>query len=186
MADPLSQPAQIGLRCEASPPAAAPPSLPVQAGLRWDASADLCKGPVRIMLCSATRFVSTPATPPTILSGGEKAIICGVNGVRMEVVPKASPTEDTDSSDGLPPGAMPSLSKSKTSSLSMSTLRPRRCASAPAVASSNELGSPDEELGEVARVLVAEVPLFLPVGRSPRSTTVGGAGKLNMGPVWLG
>jgi len=130
--------------------------------------------------------VSTPAIPPTILCGGEKPIICGVNGVHIEVVAQARPNEDTDSSDGLPPGGVLSLSKSRTSSLSISTLRLRRHARAPADASSSEVASPDEELGEVARVLAAELSLFLPGGKSPRSTTVGDVGKLNMGPACAG
>lgn len=91
---------------------------------------------------------------------GAKLIIFGVNGVHLVEFPQATPHEDEESVEGLPPGLLSgpfSVSKSTTSSFNISTLRPRRRASAPLdVASSDDSV---EELGEVARVL-AEDPLL--------------------------
>jgi len=111
---------------------------------------------------------------------GAKLIIFGVNDVHLVEFPQAGPHEDEESVEGLPPG-LPSgpfsVSKSTTSSFNISTLRPRRRASAPLdVASSDD---PVEELGEVARVL-AEEPLLgdtMPnrtAGAAPMETNMAG------------
>jgi hypothetical protein len=68
------------------------------------------------------------ASRPDLLFGGEKLIICCVEGVQMEDWPEISSAEDEESAEGLP--LTGKTSKSMTNSFNINTLRPRRHASA--------------------------------------------------------
>jgi len=110
-----------------------------------------------------------------VLVGGEKLAIWGVHGVHLVEIPQAAAKDDAEPSDGVPPGGLPA-STSRTSSLSISTLRPRLRASAPASSAlptalagifgmrrSIAASSDDamEQLGDDARVLATEPWLVL-------------------------
>jgi len=111
---------------------------------------------------------------PTVLLGGLKLIRFGVHGVHLDVPVESIPNDEIDSADGLPLYGW--ISRSKTSSFSIKTLRPRRRARAPellllAGRTCDELrvvprssDTLEEETGELARVLDAEFWLDLPSG----------------------
>lgn len=63
-----------------------------------------------------------------LLFGGEKLIICCVEGVQMEDCPEIASSEEEESAEGLP--LTGKTSKSMTNSFNINTLRPRRHASA--------------------------------------------------------
>jgi len=148
----------------------------------------LCPATCCILGASSGKSGRPDASKATDLClGGEKLVICGVHGVHLFEFLEVAPKDDEESSDGLRVG-MPSLSKSRTSSLSIKTLRPRRRASAPRslpapwvggfrldTAKSSDEESAVDELGEVARVLEFEPWLAFTGGSRPRSTDGGDA-----------
>lgn len=150
----------------------------------WFATADAAASPglASPELLASETMGSWPARLLFIVLKGVKPIICGVQGVHLEEFPKAA------HDDGV---GIPSLPLSMTSSLNISTLRPRRCARAPATlplgkggfrcrveesaaTSSDDATSPEEDRGESVCVLAAElVQLFEACSRGPSNNPAG-------------